>query len=86
MRLSLHHEGLAPQVANLAAWRDHVLARLQRQAQATGDPVLRDLLQELRDLPVPADTPAAASPILDQHVAVPLTIDSPVGVLNFITS
>jgi transcriptional regulator with XRE-family HTH domain len=86
LRLSLHPEGLAPQVANLAAWRDHVLARLQRQAQATGDPMLRDLLQELRELPLPAGTPAAATPILDQDVAVPLTFRSPVGVLNFITT
>ncbi len=86
LRLSLHPQGLAPQVANLVAWRGHVLARLQRQAQASADPVLRDLLQELRELPLPADTPAATAPIQDQDVAVPLTLNSPLGVLNFITT
>ena len=86
LRLSLHPEGLAPQVANLPAWRDHVLARLQRQAQATGDPVLQELLQELCQLPLPAGLPAAATPILDQDVAVPLTFHSPMGMLNFITT
>ena len=86
LRLSLHPHGLAPMVANLAAWRNHVLARLQRQAQATGDPVLRDLLQELREYPLPVGTPEAGTPIQDQDVAVPLTLNSPWGALNFITT
>ena len=86
LRLSLHPQGLAPQVANLPAWRSHVLARLQRQAQSTGDPVLRDLLTELRSLPLPPGTPAAVTTILDHEVAVPLTLNSPAGVLNFITT
>src|SRR4051812_36291671 len=31
LRLSLHPEGLAPRIANLAEWRAHLLARLRRQ-------------------------------------------------------
>src|SRR5579872_4247353 len=31
LRLSLHPSGLAPRIANLAEWRDHLLFRLRRQ-------------------------------------------------------
>jgi transcriptional regulator with XRE-family HTH domain len=51
LRLSLHPDGMAPRIRNLAEWRTHVLHRLDRQALATGDPVLRALHEELRALP-----------------------------------
>ena len=51
LRLSLHPDGLAPRIVNLPAWRAHLLGRLERQAHATGDPVLAALLEELRSLP-----------------------------------
>ena len=40
LRLSLHPQGLAPRIANLAEWRGHLLARLQHQVQATADETL----------------------------------------------
>lgn len=86
LRLSLHPQGLAPMVVNLPAWRAHVLARLRRQIVATGDAELARLLAELQALPMPAGCSAheAAGPLHD--VAVPLTLHSPLGVLNFITT
>ena len=86
LRLSLHPQGLAPMVANLPVWRTHVLTRLQRQIVATCDAELVRLLAELRALPMPPDCAAveAAGPLHD--VAVPLTLKSPLGVLNFITT
>lgn len=51
LRLSLHPDGMAPRIRNLPEWRAHVLHRLDGQAQATGDPVLRELHDELRALP-----------------------------------
>jgi transcriptional regulator with XRE-family HTH domain len=51
LRVSLHPDGMAPRIRNLAQWRAHVLHRLDRQALATGDPVLRSLHDELRSLP-----------------------------------
>jgi hypothetical protein len=51
LRLSLHPEGMAPRIRNLAEWRAHVLHRLDRQAAATADPVLRELHAELADYP-----------------------------------
>jgi transcriptional regulator with XRE-family HTH domain len=51
LRLSLHPDGMAPRIINLAEWRGHVLDRLDRQALATGDPVLRALHDDLLALP-----------------------------------
>jgi transcriptional regulator with XRE-family HTH domain len=51
LRLSLHPDGMAPRILNLAQWRRHVLFRLRRQADRSGDPFLHELHEELRDYP-----------------------------------
>jgi hypothetical protein len=48
LRASLHPQGMAPWIINLAEWRDHLLGRLRRQFEATGDAALGDLYGELR--------------------------------------
>ena len=47
LRLSLHPAGLAPRIANLPDWRAHIIQRLRRQIDITGDSVLIDLLEEI---------------------------------------
>ena len=85
LTLSLHPLGLAPFISNLPAWRAYVLGRLQRQARVSGDAQLLSLLAELRALPAPANLPDTASePTWD--VAVPLSLKTPLGPLNFITT
>ncbi|EJL32888.1 putative transcriptional regulator [Caulobacter sp. AP07] len=51
LRVSLHPDGLAPRIVNLAEWRGHLLSRLRRQAGAAGDPVLVALIAELQAYP-----------------------------------
>ncbi|HEX8240887.1 MAG TPA: helix-turn-helix transcriptional regulator [Allosphingosinicella sp.] len=51
LRLSLHPEGLAPRIENLAEWRGYVFRRLEEQIDASADPVLATLLEELRAYP-----------------------------------
>jgi transcriptional regulator with XRE-family HTH domain len=51
LRVSLHPQGLAPRIVNLAEWRAHQLGRLHRQVSATGDPYLATLYQELNAYP-----------------------------------
>jgi transcriptional regulator with XRE-family HTH domain len=51
LRLSLHPDGMAPRIGNLAEWRSHVLARLRRQIAVTADPRLTELHEELRGYP-----------------------------------
>ena len=51
LRLSLHPDGMAPRIANLAEWRAHLLTRLHRQAATTGDARLAVLHEEMRGYP-----------------------------------
>lgn len=85
LRLSLHPQGLAPMIEGVRAWREHVLQRLRRQMEATGDPVLVALHAELRELPVPPSDANAALPAEDA-VAIPLALRTPLGRLEFITA
>lgn len=51
LRLSLHPEGMAQRIVNYAEWRSHVLQRVRRDAEATGDAVLFELQRELASYP-----------------------------------
>jgi transcriptional regulator with XRE-family HTH domain len=51
MRLSLHPQGLAPRIVNLAEWRAHLLERLRRQNETFAEPALQELESELRSYP-----------------------------------
>ena len=84
LRLSLHPQGVAPRIANLAEWKRHILDRLRHQVNESGDPALEELLEELRGYPAPA----SKSPAPPGHVpiAVPMILDSPVGRLSFLST
>jgi len=84
LRLSLQPGGLAPHIANLGAWRAHLLDRLRHQVQASGDPVLAALAEELHALPpLPGEQPAP--PTADAGVYVPLRLRTRWGELNLIS-
>jgi hypothetical protein len=51
LRLSLHPDGMAPRIANLRQWRTHLLTRLHRQVETTGDQRLAALHAELEAYP-----------------------------------
>ncbi|MET0606068.1 MAG: transcriptional regulator, partial [Beijerinckiaceae bacterium] len=84
MRISLHPGGLAPRIANLPEWRDHLLRRLRRQIEAAGDVELAGLHEELSAYPAPR-TPTGHAPgaTTDNAVAIPLQLRSNAGVLSF---
>ncbi|MEZ2292419.1 helix-turn-helix domain-containing protein [Variovorax sp. RCC_210] len=87
LRLSLHPEGVAPRIANLAQWRTHLLERLQQQIAATGDATLQALHDELAGYPAPKvshDAPALDTAL--SAVAVPFQVVMPSGVLSFIST
>jgi transcriptional regulator with XRE-family HTH domain len=85
LRLSLHPRGAASRIGNLAEWKRHILERLHHQVNESGDPVLEELLDELRSYPAPASkSPAPAAG--DVPIAVPLILDSPVGQLAFLST
>lgn len=69
LRLSLHPDGLAPRIGNLAQWRSHLLEQVGRRAEHTGDPRLRELYNEL------AAYPGGLDPAPPGAVVVPLCLD-----------
>jgi len=82
LRLSLHPGGLAPRIVNLPEWRAHLIARLRRDLEASADPTLASLLEELRAYPGAPATEATAP----AEVVVPLTLRTEAGVLAFIST
>ena len=85
LRLSLHPQGLAPRIVNLAQWRSHLFERLRQQIAATADPTMAALLEELRAYPVPE---GADLHLEGEHlgVAMPFKYRTPTGVLSFIST
>ncbi|MDQ1633929.1 MAG: hypothetical protein QOJ32_738 [Frankiaceae bacterium] len=74
LRVSLHPDGLAPRIANLAQWRSHVLHQLWRRAGSTADVKLRELHDELLAYPGGIDpAPVARAPV---SAVVPLRLRS----------
>ena len=80
LRLSLHPDGMAPRIGNLAQWRAHVLHRLAREAHLTADPGLSALHAELSALPGGID------PAPPNAIAVPLRIRHGDGELTFLST
>jgi transcriptional regulator with XRE-family HTH domain len=83
LRLAFHPEALAPRTVNLAEWCGHLLERLHRQCEATADPELIKLYNELRAFPLPARS-APLPP--DNNVAIPLKLRHNGEVLSFIST
>ncbi|WP_158930431.1 helix-turn-helix transcriptional regulator [Acidisphaera sp. S103] len=86
LRLLLHPGGLASRVVNLVQWRAHVIARLRRQIDLTGDVVLVDLLEELRDYPNPRGTGSPGPDEWGETIAIPFRLATIDGVLSFFTT
>ena len=83
MRISLHPQGLAPRIVNLAEWRAHLLARLKQQADLTADPELIALHAEVARYPAPQTPHPPADP---NAVLVPLKIRVGESVLSFFST
>jgi len=87
LRLSLHPQGIAASIINWHAWREHVLARLQRQIEVSGDDTLSALRVELAAYPAPPDAgPAHPDDLGLNQIAVPLRLRTPIGVLSFFST
>src|SRR5689334_7124253 len=82
LRLAFDPEGLAPRTVNLSEWAAHLLERLHRQCEATADPGLLKLYQELKSYPIPA----RSGPISADNVAIPFKLRHKGEVLSFIST
>jgi hypothetical protein len=84
LRLSLHPEGLAPAIENLREWRAHVLHRLGRELDLTGDAEIARLREELAGYPLPPGVGPLRPGAKVGGVALPFALRTPGGVLRFI--
>jgi transcriptional regulator with XRE-family HTH domain len=85
LRISLHPAGLAPRIANLTQWREHVLGRVQRDFELTADERLGTLLEELRAYP-PGDGSGGDEDDAIGGIVVPLKLHSPAGLLTLFST
>jgi transcriptional regulator with XRE-family HTH domain len=88
LRLSLHPQGLAPRIENLAEWRAHLITRLRQQIDATADAALMALLEELAAYPAPGGTKAARTNVTQDYagVVVPLRFSTGGGTLSLFST
>ena len=77
LRISLHPDGLAPRIENLAEYSSHLLGLVAREAAATGDPALVALHEELASYPGVDADPRPHDPA--DSLFVPLRLRTPDG-------
>ena len=82
LRLAFHPQALAPRTVNLAEWAGHLLERLHRQCEATADPELLKLYQDLKSYPIPA----RSGPLSSDNVAIPFKLRHGGEVLSFFST
>jgi transcriptional regulator with XRE-family HTH domain len=82
LRVSLHPDGMAPRILNLAEWRTHLLERLHRQVSLTGDPALSALAEEAEEWPAPA----GGDQVPAQDIVTPLRLRTDAGELAFFST
>jgi len=88
LRVSLHPDGMAPRILNLAQWRQHVLFRLRRQADRSGDPFLHELYQELAGYPggEASEASEAGEPGGSADVVLPIRLRAGDAELSFLST
>src|SRR3954463_737949 len=82
LRLAFHPEALAPRTVNLAEWCGHLLERRHRQCEATADPELIKLYDDLKSYPIPA----RSMPLSSDNVAIPFKLRHDGGILSFFST
>lgn len=85
LRVTLHPDGLAPRIANLPQWVDHLLGGLQRQIALTADDDLRALEAELKGYLDAQGVPSRIEVDTPRAVAIPMRLRTDDGELAFIT-
>ena len=82
LRVSLHPDGLAPRIVDLASWRAHLLGQLRRRIESTGSAQLIALERELHEYDT-GDTVLTETSA--EQVVLPLRLRTDTGELAFLT-
>ena len=86
LRVTLHPDGLAPRIENLAEWSSHLLERLDREVAVSGADDLRALADELRSYPGVARDAENGGGGLADRLFVPLVLQHEGHVLRFFST
>jgi transcriptional regulator with XRE-family HTH domain len=86
VRVSLHPEGLAPQIVNFHEVRAHLIARLKRQIDLSGDAKLVALLQEVSAYPKPSRSVVPIREGNADDVVIKTILDTPAGRLSLFST
>jgi transcriptional regulator with XRE-family HTH domain len=85
LRLTLHPDGMAPRIENLAEWSEHLLLRLRHRIARQSDDDLAKLHDELASYPgVRAASDRTAEP--GERVVLPFEYRTGQGVLRFLNT
>ena len=85
-RLTLHPQGMAPHIVNLAEWRNHVIADLRRQLDARADAGTQALLNEIMSYPVAPMAMTEPEEEGAERYATPLMVRTEAGVVSFLST
>ena len=85
LRASLHPNGLAPRIGNLAEWSAHIIDNLRRQIAITGDDELRALERELVGYAQEMGVGVAPATGMSRAIAMPMRLRTDAGELALMT-
>ena len=86
LRVSLHPDGMAPRIVNLAEWSGHVLRRLRRSIAMTGDRELEHLHAELAGYPGVDEAAERSDASTAAEIALTLRLRRGATQLDFIST
>ena len=86
LRITLHPQGMAPQILNFDEWSGHLLARLHRQATVTGDAELERLHEELSGYPGVRGDRAPVEATTAEEIVLPLQLRRAGGDLSLFST
>jgi transcriptional regulator with XRE-family HTH domain len=85
LRTSLHPDGLAPRIVNLAEWSAHIIDNLRRQIAITGDDELRTFEHELVGYAEEMGVVVPPTPEAPRSIATPMRLRTDSGELALMT-
>ncbi|KAB2703180.1 helix-turn-helix domain-containing protein [Brucella lupini] len=85
MRLTFRPGGLGSRILNFDEWAEHLLHRLRREVDLTGNPGLHDLLREAETLYRPSKRSHPGHRV-GHSLAIPLRIQTKLGPLSFFST
>ena len=86
LRATLHPDGMAPRIINFDEWSAHLVHRLRRHVEVTGDPELEALLEEVRAYPRVRDESPPLERAAAAGIVLPLQLRHSSGRLSFFST